>query len=185
MMSTHVSRAELQSELDMVRRSPQDKGVLELIVRRPGENRRETVEEAELDLVQGLVGDNWYTRGSASTTDGAANPDMQITIMNARLIALVAQEKERWPLAGDQLYVDLDLGVENLPPGARLCIGSVILEVTDVPHTGCKKFMDRFGRDAVKFVNSPEGKKLRLRGLNARIIQSGLIRVGQTVRKCR
>lgn len=185
MITTYVSRTELQSGLDVVRRSPRDNGVLELIVRRPDVNQRETVQEARLDLVQGLVGDNWFARGGSSSPDGAANPDMQITFMNARLIALVAQEKERWPLAGDQLYVDLDLGVENLPPGARLCIGSAILEITAVPHTGCKKFMDRFGRDAVKFVNSPEGKKLRLRGLNARIVQPGLIRVGQTVRKCR
>lgn len=184
MITTHLSRSELDSQLDVVRRSPQDNGILELIVRRPDVDKRETEQEAELNLVHGLVGDNWYTRGSSSTPHGAANPDMQITIMNARLIALVAQEKEHWPLAGDQLYVDLDLGVENLPPGIRLCIGSAILEVTAAPHTGCKKFMERFGRDAVKFVNSPEGKKLRLRGLNARVVQPGQIRVGQTVKRC-
>lgn len=184
MTMTYVARAELDSRLHHVRRSPQDNGTLELIVRRPEVGQRETVEEARLDLVQGLVGDNWYTRGSSGTPDGAANPDMQITIMNARLIALIAEDKDRWPLAGDQLYVDMDLSIENLPPGARLCIGSAILEISEAPHTGCKKFMDRFGRDAVKFVNSPEGKKLRLRGLNARVVQSGLIRVGQTVRKC-
>lgn len=184
MTMTYVPRAQLDSQLHHVRRSPQDNGILELIVRRPEVGQRETVEEARLDLVQGLVGDNWYTRGSSGTPDGAANPGMQITMMNARLIALIAEDKNRWPLAGDQLYVDMDLSIENLPPGARLCIGSAILEISEAPHTGCKKFMDRFGRDAVKFVNSPEGKKLRLRGLNARVVQSGLIRVGQTVRKC-
>lgn len=185
MITTYITRSELESQLDAVRRSPQDNGVLELIVSRPEVDRREMVEEAKLDLVQGLVGDSWYTRGSSHMPDGAADPDMQITIVNARLIALVAQERERWPLAGDQLYVDMDLSVENLPPGTRLCIGSAILEVSAAPHTGCKKFMDRFGRDAVKFVNSPVGKQMRLRGLNARVVQPGLIRVGQTIRKCR
>jgi MOSC domain-containing protein YiiM len=108
---------------------------------------------------------------------------MQINIMSARVIALVAMDRERWPLAGDQLFVDLDLSAHNLPPGTRLGIGEAVLEVTPLPHTGCAKFMARFGIDAVKFVNSPEGKELRLRGLNARVVQSGSIRAGDPVRK--
>jgi MOSC domain-containing protein YiiM len=108
---------------------------------------------------------------------------MQLNLINARLIALLAQDKARWPLAGDQLYVDLDLSEENLPPGTRLTIGAAVIEVTDQPHTGCKKFAARFGADAVKFVNSPEGKALHLRGINAKVVQGGTIRAGDTVRK--
>jgi MOSC domain-containing protein YiiM len=108
---------------------------------------------------------------------------MQLNLMNARAIALLAQEKDRWSLAGDQLYVDLDLSEENLPPGTQLAIGAAIIEVTDQPHTGCKKFMARFGADALKFVNSPVGKGLHLRGVNARVVQPGAIHTGDVVRK--
>jgi MOSC domain-containing protein YiiM len=101
--------------------------------------------------------------------------------MNSRVIALLAGDKERWPLAGDQLYVDLDLSVDNLPPGTRLNFGSAVVEVSDRPHTGCKKFAARFGLDALQFVNSPQGKQLRLRGLHARVVQPGVIRVGDIV----
>lgn len=180
---THLTQEELESGLEEIRRSPQDGGKLEMIVRRPQTDAREQLQEARLDLQEGLVGDNWRSRGSSRTPDGAAHPGMQLNIMNARTIALVAQTRARWQLAGDQLYVDLDLSVDNLPPGARLGIGSAIVEVTAIPHAGCKKFMGRFGLDALKFVNSPVGKQLRLRGLNARVVQPGIIRLGDTVHR--
>jgi hypothetical protein len=174
---------ELEAGLDEIRRSPKDGGVLELIVRRPLVDAREVLEEGELHLSEGLVGDSWKLRGSSRTPDGSAHPDMQLNVMNARAIALVARERHRWPLAGDQLYVDLDLSDENLPPGTRLSIGSAVIEVTPQPHTGCKKFVSRFGLDAMKFVNSPVGRRLRLRGLNARVVRPGRVRVGDAVKK--
>ncbi|HZV36794.1 MAG TPA: MOSC domain-containing protein, partial [Verrucomicrobiae bacterium] len=134
----------------------------------------------ELNPNDGLAGDNWKLRGSS---EKAPNPAMQITVMNSRAIALVAGDKSNWPLAGDQLYVDLDLSIDNLPPGAQLAIGAAIIEISPHPHTGCKKFLARFGEDAVQFVNSPQGKQLWLRGLNARIVQPGTIRIGDKVRK--
>ena len=147
------------------------------------EDRREVLEEAELTLEDGLVGDNWKFRTSRHTPDRSANPEAQITVMNARLIALIAQRPDRWPLAGDQLYVDLDLGADNLPPGTRLAIGSAVIEVTATPHTGCKKFSSRFGVEAMKFVNSAEGKQLHLRGINTKVVQGGTVRIGDVVRK--
>lgn len=179
----HLTAAELEAGLAHVRLSPRDGGVLELIVRRPRIEEREILEEGELDLRVGLVGDSWSVRTSSRTADGSPHPDMQLNVMNARAIALVAGERARWPLAGDQLYLDLDLSAENLPPGSRLALGSAILEVTAQPHTGCQKFVDRFGLDAVKFVNSPAGRELRLRGLNAKVIEPGTIRVGDVARK--
>lgn len=179
----HLTTAELEAGLDEIRRAPKDNGVLELIVRRPVVDQREVLAAGELDLTEGLVGDNWRARGSKSTPDGAAHPEMQLNIMNARATMLVAQAKERWPLAGDQLYVDFDLSEENVPPGTRLALGDAIVEVTPVPHNGCNKFVARFGLDAMKFVNSPVGKQLHLRGINAKVIQPGTIRVGDAVRK--
>jgi hypothetical protein len=177
--------AELEAGLKNIRQSPTDTGVLELIVRRPQVEAREVLEVGELDLVEGLVGDNWKTRGSSLTADGSAHPDMQLNIMNARVIALLAPKKDRWALAGDQLYMDLDLSAENVPPGTRLSLGKAVIEVTDQPHTGCKKFAARFGLDALKFISSPVGKQLQLRGINAKVIRSGAIRIGDTVEKLR
>ena len=179
----HLTMVEVQAGLAKIRQSPRDAGVLELIVRRPKTGARELLQEGRLDLVEGLVGDNWSTRGSFLTTDGLAHPDMQLNIMNSRVVALVAQQLERWALAGDQLFVDLDLSADNLPPGARLALGSAVIEVTKQPHTGCAKFVERFGLDAMKFVNSDEGKRLHLRGINARVVSPGVIRVGDIVGK--
>jgi hypothetical protein len=179
----HLTQAELEAGLDHIRRSPADAGVLELIVRRPAVDEREVLEEAQLDLVEGLVGDTWNVRGSKRTADGSSHPDMQLNIMNARSIGLIACDRERWPLAGDQLYLDLDLSDDNLPPGTRLAIGAAIIEVTVIPHNGCKKFFARFGKAAVQFVNSDVGKRLHLRGINAKIVRPGLIRRGDVVNK--
>jgi len=174
---------ELEAALDHLRQAPKDEGVLQLIVRRPNVDQREILEEAELDPVGGLIGDNWNVRGSSKTPDGSAHPDMQINIMNVRVTALVARDKERWPLAGDQLYLDMDLSKENLPAGSRIALGSAVIEVSPLPHTGCHKFVSRFGADAMKFVNSAVGKQLCLRGINAKVIEGGVVRVGHTARK--
>lgn len=179
----HLSLAELEAGLGHVRAAPADSGTLELIVRRPAKNQREVLAEGTLDLVTGLVGDNWRTRGSSSTPDGSAHPDAQITMMNARAALLVARDQDRRPLAGDQLYADLDISVANLPPGTRLALGSAVIEVTAKPHTGCAKFLARFGRDALKFVSSRTGRELRLRGLNAKVVVPGTIRAGDVIRK--
>ena len=179
----HLTMAELEAGLDTIRKSPKDEGVIAMIVRRPQVDAREVLEEGELDLVEGLVGDSWKVRASNRTPDGSPHPDMQLNVMNARVIALVAGEKGRWPLAGDQLFIDMDVSQENLPPGTRLALGSAVIEVTDQPHTGCKKFAARFGLDALKLVNSPVGRQLQLRGVNAKVAQPGVIRVGDLVKK--
>ena len=179
----HLTKEQLEAGLDIIFQSPKNEGALALIVRRPVSEQREVLATATLDIIEGLVGDNWRARGCSATDDGSAHPDMQLNIMNARVINLVAQTKERWPLAGDQLYVDLDLSDENLPPGTRLAIGDAIIEVTAEPHTGCKKFVARFGLEAMKFVNSGLGKKINLRGINAKVIQSGQIATNNLVRK--
>jgi MOSC domain-containing protein YiiM len=179
----HLTMEELRAGLDEIRSAPKDEGVLELIVRRPCPGEREILQEGALDVVVGLVGDSWKDRKSTRSADGLAHPDMQVNIMASRVIALLAQEKERWHLAGDQLFVDMDLSAENLPPGTQLMLGSAVLEVTDQPHTGCAKFVERFGLDAMKFVNSELGRQLQLRGINARVVQAGAIRTGDVVRK--
>lgn len=183
MTPNHLTKEELEAGLQHITQSPKDNGVVEMIVRRPEVDGREILESAELNLTEGLVGDNWKTRGSTATPDGTAHPEAQINIMNSRAVALLAQEKDRWALAGDQFFIDLDLGVENLPAGTRLALGSAILEVTAKPHTGCDKFAARYGRAAALFVNSTEGKKLHLRGINAKVVQAGTVRVGDAVKK--
>ncbi len=179
----HRAMAELEAGLDEVRRSPKDEGVLQLIVQRPERGERVLVDEGRLDVEVGLVGDNWLTRGSTVTPDGLADPEMQVTLMNSRAADLMAGGRERWHIAGDQLFVDLDLGRENLPPGTRLAIGPAVLEVSVKPHTGCAKFSGRFGTDALRLVSSAVGQELCLRGINTKVVESGVIRVGDAVRK--
>ena len=179
----HLSIMELEAGMDNIRQSPKENGVLKMIVRRPAVDEREAISEGELNTTEGLEGDTWKTRGSSHTTDGSANVNSQITVMNARTIALLAQDEERWSLAGDQLYIDMDLSDENIPPGTSLAIGTAIIEVSAQPHSGCKKFSARFGVEAMKFVNSPEGKRLHLRGINTRVVQPGTIRVGDVIKK--
>jgi len=179
----HLSTQELEAGLSAIRLSPADAGIVELIVRRPSPGERELLDEGALDRIVGLVGDTWKDRSSSRTADGGPHPDMQINVMNSRAIALIAQERERWHLAGDQLFVDLDLSEANLPPGTRLALGTAVIEVTDKPHTGCDKFVARFGMDAMRFVNSPIGRQMQLRGINAKVVQSGVVRRGDIVRK--
>jgi hypothetical protein len=179
----HLSAAALDDGLDHIRRAPADRGRLELIVRRPAVDEREVLAEGALDLAEGLVGDSWRVRGSSRTPDGSAHPDMQLNIISARVSALVAVDPDRRALAGDQLHLDLDLSELNLPPGTRLAIGTAVIEISEQPHTGCAKFAARFGREALRFVNSPAGRQLRLRGANARVVVPGVVRRGDEVRK--
>jgi hypothetical protein len=172
----HLTTTQIEAGLAEILESPKDNGVLELIVARPKPDEREVLATGELDIEEGLKGDTWKNYGKVRS-------DAQITIMNSRCIALLAQDENRWALAGDQLYVDLDLSDENLPIGTRLEIGSAILETTALPHNGCKKFVERFGMDAMKFVNSPIGKQLHLRGIYAKVVQSGTIKKGNLVKK--
>ena len=179
---TRRTLAQLQAALENVRASPRDIGIVELIVRRPEPLAREVLEEAELDVVRGMVGDSWVNRPSKRTPDGSPNPEQQLTLMSVRAIEALADRAE-WPLAGDQFFVDFDLSKANLPAGTRLVVGSAIVEITATPHTGCAKFTERFGSDATKWVNSDAGLELRVRGVNARILQAGTVRVGDTLRR--
>lgn len=154
-----------------------------MITRRPKVGERDILDICELDEEEGLVGDSWKARGSSATSDGSANPDAQVTIINSRLVNAVAVSKSRWHLAGDQLIIDIDLSHDNLPPGSRLNIGSATVELTAEPHTGCAKFMARFGKDALRFVSGKEAMQQRRRGANAKIIKSGTIRVGDVATK--
>lgn len=172
----HLTRSELEAGLETIRQSPKDQGRVTLIVARPVSNQREVLAEATLDPATGLSGDSWSTRGPEP------DPATQLNIMNVRVIALLA-DPARWSLAGDQLYVDLDLSDQNLPPGTQVEIGDAVIEVSAKPHLGCGKFVERFGVEAMKFVNSPLGRQLHLRGINARVVRAGTVRVGDAARK--
>jgi hypothetical protein len=174
---------DFESQLIDVQAAPRDNGRLELIVRRPAVDSREVLAEAALDPASGLVGDSWAARGSRVTADGSANPAAQITMMSVRVLRAFEPDPARWPLAGDQLYVDLDLRVESLPVGTQLAIGSAVLEVSEPPHTGCAKFSARFGSDALRWINSPVGRMHRMRGLNARVVTGGTIHTGDAIRR--
>ena len=178
----YVTEDQLEANLGYISQAPKESGRLDLIVCRPSVDEREVLSEGTLDLLIGLVGDTWSSRGSSSSSNGSPHPDAQLTVMNSRVIAVLTQTKERWPLAGDQLFVDMDLSSANLPPGAWLKIGTAVIEITAKAHTGCAKFAQRFGPAALRFVNAPTRKELHLRGVNAKVIQPGAIRTGDSVK---
>jgi arsenate reductase (glutaredoxin) len=179
----HLSRERLMAGLGRIRDSPTDGGRVVLVVRRPAVGERDLPAEAVLDRTVGLAGDNWLARGSRSMPDGSADPQRQVTVMNARAAELVAGGADRMSLAGDQLYLDLDLSVENLPAGSLLAVGQAVLRVSEAPHLGCAKFVERFGAEAMRFVNSSAGRQLRLRGMNASVEVRGAVRPGDLAAK--
>ncbi|MGI8899869.1 MAG: MOSC domain-containing protein [Nocardioides sp.] len=179
----HLSTAELERHLDHLRAAPKVEGTLGLVVRRPAVRAREVVPEGVLDAEVGLVGDNWLIRGSRSTSDGSANPEAQVTVMSHRMVGVLSDDPEVQALTGDQLYVDLDLSVTNLPVGARITVGDALLQISAKQHTGCAKFVERFGPEVMRFVNGRVGRELRLRGLNTSVVSGGAVRVGDAVRR--
>ncbi len=178
----HLSAEQVDAGLPAVRQSPSDVGSLDLIVIRPAVDERIVLPQVEVDVDHGLAGDTWESRGSRMTENGSAHPGDQVTVMNSRFARLVAATEDRVPLAGDQLYLDLDLSRANLPTGTRLEFDEVVLEVTDVPHTGCAKFRARFGMPALRATNTPEGADLRLRGINTTVVRGGMLRQGEEAR---
>ncbi len=180
-MVRHLSLDELHRGLPEIIRSPKDQGTLKAIVIRPATDERVSLTQCDISPEHGVHGDNWAKGCWLELPDGSPHPDVQIAIMNSRFIDLIAQEQERWPLAGDQLFVDLSKA--NRPPGQQSSRCSAVIEITAVPKKGCLKFVDRFGADSVKLVNSDEGKTLRLRGIYAKIIKAGTINVGDELKK--
>lgn len=177
----HRDAATLAAGLEHVRLSPADTGTVELLVVRPELGARTVLTTVEVSEVSGLAGDTWDQRPSRRTPDGGPNPAAQVTVMSSRAAALVAGDRARWPLAGDQVYADLDLSLDNLPTGTRLHLGDVVLEVTDAPHTGCAKFSERFGVEALRLTATPDGKALRLRGINTAVVRGGTVSVGDAI----
>jgi len=182
-MNMHATFEDLNAGLDSIKNSPKDNGVVELIVIRPEENERQVLDECDVSTAGGVHGDRWAKGSWKNEPDGSPHPDVQVAIMNSRCVSLLTDEKSRWALAGDQFYVDLDLSQDNLPVGQKLSIGTAILEVTDVPHTGCKLFTERYGSAATKFVNSKIGRELHLRGIHAKVIRNGIIKTGDRITK--
>lgn len=183
MKDLHRSQAELEVGIAHILASPKNGGKLALIVARPTVDQRTQPPSGKLSTEEGLAGDNWKARGFRRTPDGSAHPDMQLNIMNSRCAELVAGSKDRWSLAGDQLFVDMDLSEDNLPPGTKLSLGNAIIEVTAEPHLGCRKFSDRYGKDATLFVNSDIGKSAHFRGICAKVVQTGEISLGDELIK--
>jgi len=182
----HRTYAELTARLDHLRAAPRDTGTVHLVVRRAALAAREVLTEGRVDPVKGLVGDNWLSRATSVAIAEGRHLDAQLNVMGARMIRMLAGSLEDQAQAGDQLFLDLDLSVVNLPTGSRLAIGDdAVIEVTAKPHRGCAKFVRRYGDEAMRFVNSEVGNELRLRGFNARVVEAGAVRPGDVVRVLR
>ena len=179
----HRQRAEIERAAAVLGSSPTENGVVEMIICRPARYERMVLDEGTLEVAHGLIGDTWEARGATNTPDGRSDRIRQVTVMNSRALASVAGERGRWELAGDQLIVDLDLSMVNLPAGTRLQIGEAVAEVTEPPHTGCAKFAGRYCVDALAWVSDRAGRQRRRRGMHVRVLRSGTVRPGDLIRK--
>jgi MOSC domain-containing protein YiiM len=162
---------------DLWRRSPplpRDRGTLRLICVRTAPGQHACPDRVRVSEERGLDGDRWSARPDA-------NRQAQVTLMSVRAAELVAGDFAPVHEAGDNFLVDLDISEEALPTGARLRIGGVVLEISAKPHTGCNKFRDRFGVDALRWVNEEEGRRLRLRGVNACVVQGGEVALHDSI----
>jgi len=182
-INQYKALVELELCLPDILASPKSAGRVAMIVCRPRADDRKMIDSCELTICDGLLGDNWKQRGQWRAPDKPANIDTQLTLMNVRAITAIAADQAQWPLAGDQFFVDLDLSRKNLPPGTTIKIGTAEIEITAEPHLGCRKFSDRFGRDAVMFVNSDQGKRINLRGINAKVVKEGTVSIGDSISK--
>jgi MOSC domain-containing protein YiiM len=178
----HRPLAEIERAAAGMGSSPRDAGIVEMIVCRPAVDERRVLTEGMLHATHGLEGDSWETRGD-DTLDGSADPLRQITVINSRVLASIAGDRDRWRLAGDQLIVDFDLSIDSLPAGSRLQVGQAVVEVTEPPHTGCAKFAGRFGAEALVWANGRQGRQRRRRGMHVRVLVSGTVRQGDTIRR--
>ncbi len=154
--------------------SPRGAGTVELITLRLGGGRHECPARVAVSPELGVHGDRWSEKRGR-------NPGAQVTLMNARVARLLAADAAPLDVSGDNFLVDLDIGEEALPVGARLRIGAAIIEVSALPHAGCKKFRDRLGAAALDWVNAVSNQSLRLRGVNCRVIAAGEVAVGDPV----
>ena len=180
----HAGAIELEQGLAEVLASPTDTGRLTAIVVRPATNERRTLDSATLTSESGIDGDRWVRDSYYRLKDGRSDPRCQVSIMNDRFLRQIASDDDDMCLAGDNLIVDLDLSEANLPAGSHVAIGTeVILEISDLKHTGCSKFARRYGPDAKSFANNKRGTALHLRGRYARILRGGTIRIGDPVCK--
>ncbi len=179
----YAAQSDIDRRMDWVLNAPRDKGRVKLIVVRPQTNQRTMLEQVLFSREAGVTGDNWQQHCWKKCDDGKADPSVQVAIMNARMIEVLAGHKNNWPLAGDQLFVDFDLGINNLSPGDQLQVGGAVLEITAEPHRGCGKFKKRFGETALQYVNSAQGDAHRLRGIYATIISNGDVSIGDTICK--
>ena len=182
-VAPHLPMEALLAGLDHIRQAPKTGGRIDMILVRPEPKLRQLLDTCDLSPEGGVHGDNWVLKCWKSLPDGRPDPSAQVTIMNTRLAQLVGGAREYWPLAGDQLYADLDLSYENLPVGQRLQLGTAVMEITPELHKGCAQFRARFGDAALKFISNEEGKRLNLRGIYAKVVKAGSARVGDEIHK--
>ncbi len=179
----HPTLEQLELSLETIAASPSKQGTVELIISRPETGKRVVHTIGNFSKTGGLEGDNWANDCWKTLPDGKSDPIVQIAITNTRLLAAICPDKSRWPLAGDQIYTELNLSKTNLPVGTRLSAGTVILEITQEPHLGCSQYAEHFGKDSLKFTLTPRGRELNLRGIYAKVIKSGSINTGDRISK--
>jgi hypothetical protein len=182
-MHKHRTRAEIEAGIGPVLQSPAEGAAVEALFSRPAPGKRLDLPALEVSVSGGIAGDHWSLGCWKTLPDGSPDPDVQVSLMNRRMLHLIAGARDNWARAGNNIIVDMDLSIDNLPIGQRLRVGTAELEIGPVANTGCDFFIERYGRDACVFVNTGIAKQKRLRGVYARVVKDGQIRIGDIIRK--
>jgi hypothetical protein len=166
----HRSLVEIIAGFEALPPPPKDRGRLSLIVRRYPDGHREILSSTRLTPEEGVPGDGWNRRPPRKI-------DAQLAVIRIDIAELLAGEQSV-TLVGDQLFVDLNISSENLPTGTRLRVGNAEVEMTPEPHNGCLKFKDRFGQEALDFVNAKATRDQNRRGVYWKVVKAGEITDG-------
>ncbi|MGJ8650411.1 MAG: MOSC domain-containing protein [Opitutaceae bacterium] len=168
--------------IQLAHTAPVGSGRVDYLINRPSEGVHELVDSLYLDVENGIEGDRWKETAWLRLPDGAPDPRVQVSLTNTRVMqCFTGTEADAVFRCGDNIYTDLNLTETHLPVGTLLQIGEAVIEVSDVVNDACGKFAQRFGAEAFQAVRAPTNVGLRLRGLFARIRQSGRVQCGDTL----
>lgn len=179
----HATMDELLAATPSILDAPKDRAEISMLCLRPGYNQRRFVDHIDVSPEEGIPGERWSTRPWLTLPDGAAHPGIQVCILSKRVLDLVWRDRATTPHPGDTFIVDMDLSEDNLPDGQLLQAGSAVLRVSEVFNDGCVKWKARYGADAKDWVNLPEYRAARLRGILCSVEQAGRIANGDLLIK--
>lgn len=180
---SHATAEQLNAALPHIRAAPRDDAPIEMLCFRPARNQRRMVPDLTLTADRGIPGERWLKAPWLTLPDGRPDPRIQVSILPKRVMDAVWLDRAGTVHPGDPIVADIETSYDSLPVGTRLRAGNAVLEVSDAFNDGCVKWKVRYGAAAKDWLVTPENRPLRLRGLLCRIVQDGMVRLGDRLQR--